>query len=230
MLNHILRLNCIVQTIHHPIQYQVNTITEPIRIMDIDSANIELSDFDMYLNETIVYPSIKWFMYPIEGVYVVYSFNKTGIHEVKIIFKKTLSSMLKLFQRCSELISINFNESFDSSQVLSMEQIFYECLSLTSVNVSSLNTSLVGNYYGIFYGCPQLTSLDLSNFEGTYSFAPDGMFYESNNLKYIDLSSFYIPNGMCSHLGLHDSNGTIIINKNLSFCQNVKSWNVIYKD
>lgn len=43
--------------------------------MDIDSANIGLSDFDMYLNGTKVYPTKKIFWYPIEGVYAVYTFN-----------------------------------------------------------------------------------------------------------------------------------------------------------
>ena len=143
-------------------------------------------------------------------------FNKTGIYEVKIIFKKTLSLMLKLFQRCFDLISISFNESFDTSHVLSMEQLFYECSSLEFVNVSSFNTSLCGDYYGIFYGCPKLTSLDLSNFEGTYSFSPNGMFFNSNNLKYIDLSSFTISSQIWCCLGLGDSKnnkGTIVIDK-----------------
>ena len=214
-------------------KYNVNTINEPIRIMDIDSANIELSDFDMYLNGTKVFPIQKMFWYPIEGQYVAYTFNKTGIHEIKIIFKKTLSLMLKLFQRCSDLISISFNESFDTSHVLSMQQLFYECLSLEFVNVSSFNTSLAGDYYGIFFGCPKLTSLDLSNFKGTYAFSPNGMFYESNNLKYIDLSSFTISSQMWCYLGLGDSknnNGTIIINKNFSFCYIEQGWNIIYKD
>ena len=214
-------------------KYKVNSTNEPIRIMDIDSANIELSDFDMYLNETKVYPSKKMFFYPIEGVYATYIFNSTGIHEVKIIFKKTLSIMLKLFQRCYDLISISFNETFDTSHVLSMQQLFYECSSLEFVNVSSFNTSLVGDYYGIFYGCPKLTSLDLSNFEGTYCFSPNGMFFKSNNLKYIDLSSFSIRSPMWSYLGLSESKGnneTIILNKNFSFCHIEKGWNVIYKD
>ena len=214
-------------------KYNVTSLAEPTRIMDIDSANVELSDFDMYLNETKVYPIKKMFLYPIEGMYAAYTFNKTGIYEVKIIFKKTLSLMLKLFQRCSDLISISFNEGFDTSHVLSMEQLFYECTSLEFVDVSSFNTSLAGDYYGIFYGCPKLTSLDLSNFKGDYCFSPNGMFYNSNNLKYIDLSSFTISSQMWCYLGLGDSssnNGTIIINKNFSFCYIEKGWNVIYKD
>ena len=139
--------------------------------------------------------------------------------------------MLKLFQRCYDLISISFNEAFDTSHVLSMEQLFYECTSLESLNVSSFNTSLAGDYYGIFYGCARLTSLDLSSFEGTYTFSPNGMFYYSKNLKYIDLSSFY--NSFSAYLGLDDSssnNGTIIIHKNFSFCHIEKGWNVIYKE
>ena len=144
--------------------YRINSISEPIRILDIDSANIELSDFDMYINGTQAYPIKKGFSYPIEGVYAAYPFNKTGVYEVKIIFKKTLTLMLKLFQRCFELVTISFNEGFDTSHVLSMEQMFYECTSLEFVNVSSFNTSLCGSFNGMFYGCTKLTSLGLSNF------------------------------------------------------------------
>ncbi len=118
----------------------------------------------MYINGTQAYPIKKGFSYPIEGVYAAYPFNKTGVYEVKIIFKKTLTLMLKLFQRCFELVTISFNEGFDTSHVLSMKQMFYECTSLEFVNISSFNTSLCGDYNSMFYGCSKLTSLDLSNF------------------------------------------------------------------
>ena len=211
--------------------YKVNSINEPTRIMDIDSTNIELSDFDMYVNGTKVSPMKKGFIYPIEGVYAAYTFEKTGMYEIKIIFKKTLTLLIKLFQRCFDLISISFNEGFDTSHVLSMEQMFYECTSLEYVNISSFNTSLFGDYYGIFYGCPKLTSLDLSNFEGTYCFSPNGMFYDSDNLKFIDLSSFSISNKMWCYLGLNSKadNRTIIIHRNFSCCIE-EVWNILYKD
>ena len=214
-------------------KYRVNSTSEPVRIMNIDSNNIQLSDFDMYLNSIKIYPSVEYYWYPIEGYYIIYSFNKTGSQEIKIIFKKNLSIMLKLFQRCYDLLSIEFNEAFDTSHVLSMNQLFYECTSLEYVNVSSFNTSLVGDYYGIFYGCSKLTSLDLSNFEGTYAFSTDGMFYYSDNLRYIDLSSFYSSSNTCPYFGLSTANmnnATIIKNKKLSSCRKDQGWNVIYKE
>ena len=88
-----------------------------------------------------------------------------------------------------------------------MQQLFYECSSLEFVNVSSFNTSLVGNYNGIFSGCPKLTFLDLSNFERSYCF------------------SCYLGIGNSK-----DNSGTIIINKNFSSLSIGNGWNVIYKD
>ena len=51
--------------------------------MDIDTANFELSDFDMHLNKTKFFPSKKIFWYPIKGAYAIYIFNSIGIHEIK---------------------------------------------------------------------------------------------------------------------------------------------------
>ena len=46
-----------------------------------------------------------------------------------------------------------------------MEEIFGYCSSLTSLDVSSFNTSKVTVMGNIFEGCSGLTSLDVSNFD-----------------------------------------------------------------
>lgn len=42
--------------------------------------------------------------------------------------------------------------------------MFYNCSSLTSLNLSSFDTSNVTSMYGMFYECYKLSSLDLSSF------------------------------------------------------------------
>ena len=42
--------------------------------------------------------------------------------------------------------------------------MFYHCSSLTSLNLSSFDTSNVTSMYGMFYECTELSSLDLSSF------------------------------------------------------------------
>ena len=45
-----------------------------------------------------------------------------------------------------------------------MNSMFYHCSSLTSLNLSSFDTSNVTSMYGMFYECTELSSLDLSSF------------------------------------------------------------------
>ena len=45
-----------------------------------------------------------------------------------------------------------------------MSDMFYECSSLTSLNLSNFNTDHVKDISGVFSYCSSLTSLNLSNF------------------------------------------------------------------
>jgi surface protein len=45
-----------------------------------------------------------------------------------------------------------------------MSGLFYECSGLTSLDLSSFNTSKLTDTYRMFSGCSSLTSLDLSSF------------------------------------------------------------------
>ena len=45
-----------------------------------------------------------------------------------------------------------------------MSEIFRNCSSLTSLNLSNFNTNNVNNMSEMLYNCSSLTSLNLSNF------------------------------------------------------------------
>ena len=68
-----------------------------------------------------------------------------------------------MFAQCSSLTSIDLS-SFNTSQVTDMRGLFEGCKKLTSLNVSSFNTSNVKYMDGMFKDCSSLTSLDLTNF------------------------------------------------------------------
>jgi len=160
--------------------------------MVIKENNIKLSDFDIYINGIKVQAIITG-RYLINYYYfnrVVYKFPKFEKYEVKIVFNKTLTIMNRLFEECYNLISIDFLETFDTSHVLDMNHMFYNCLNLAQVNVSSFNTSLIGLTWNMLYGCKSLTSLDLSNFNTRNTFLMKTMFCSSSKLSYIDISSF----------------------------------------
>ena len=71
--------------------------------------------------------------------------------------------LMGMFAGCSSLTSLDLS-SFNTSQVTDMRGLFDGCKSLTSLNVSSFNTSNVKHMDAMFRGCSSLTSLDLSNF------------------------------------------------------------------
>ena len=90
--------------------YNVRSIDNFTYIMSAGQNNIKLSDFDMYVNGTKVYPYIKYrYSNWLDEDYVVYEFPNLGKYEVKIIFNKTLTNMKYLFDNCYDLISIEFN-------------------------------------------------------------------------------------------------------------------------
>ncbi len=100
----------------------------------------------------------------------------------------------KLFYEKSEITSIDFGENFNTENVTDMSFMFYDCSSLTSLDLSRFNTSNVRSMSGMFYGRNNLTSLDLSSFNTSNVRSMSGMFYGCNNLTSLDLSNFNTSN------------------------------------
>ena len=92
-------------------------------------------------------------------------------------FKKSVNN-----KDISNLISINFNNNFNTSNVRNMSAIFAGCSSLTSLILSSFNTANVTNMGSMFRDCSSLTSLDLSNFNTANVTSMDYMFSECYKL------------------------------------------------
>ena len=141
--------------------------------------------------------------------------------------------MKYLFANCYDLISIEFNEAFDTSHVLSMYYMFASCDSLEKINVSSFNTSLVGRMDGMFSSLDSLTSLDLSNFDTKNVDFIQSMFSNSKQLNYLDISSFDFTN-IVGTVCVFDNIapiGTIIVNKNFNDLSSLpENWTIIYKE
>ena len=68
--------------------------------------------------------------------------------------------------------------------------MFCGCSSLTSLDVSSFDTSAVTNMNAMFYGCSSLTSLDVSSFDTKAVTDMSSMFGNCSSLKSLDVSSF----------------------------------------
>ena len=90
---------------------------------------------------------------------------------------------------CSKLTSLDVS-SFNTSNVTNMSYMFISCRGLSSLDVSSFNTSNVTNMGNMFSSCSGLTSLDLSNFDTSKVTNMKSMFQSCSKLTSLDLSSF----------------------------------------
>ena len=57
-----------------------------------------------------------------------------------------------MFYDCISLTYLNLN-NFDTSSVTQMISTFFNCFKLTSINLQNFNTSLVKDMESMFYGC-----------------------------------------------------------------------------
>ena len=94
-----------------------------------------------------------------------------------------------MFYNCSNIYEINFL-NFDTSQVMTMHNMFCHCELLTSLNLSNFDTSNVLDMSYMFYFCELITSLNLSNFNTSKVINMDEMFDGCTNLIYINLINF----------------------------------------
>ena len=214
--------------------YDVKSLNNPTYIMNLKRNKINLSNIEMYVDNERVYPYITYeYPYRIyhEEVFVSYKFKKLKMNTVKIIINQNLTKMQNLFCKCKDLVDVVFSESFDTSNVQSMSEMFSFCESLIKVDVSSFNTSSVNDYTFMFIYADKITSLDLSNFEGKYSCGYYQMFSSAKNLKYVDISSLYSIYPECNILDLYNApdNGVVIANTKFRGIW-TKNWKIIYKD
>ena len=98
-----------------------------------------------------------------------------------------------MFTSCSSLTSLDLS-SFNTSNVTDMSQMFTSCSSLTSLYLSSFNTSNVTDMSNMFYSCSSLTSLDLSSFNTSNVTDMSWMFCNCSSLTALNLSSFNTSN------------------------------------
>lgn len=113
----------------------------------------------------------------------------TGIEGIEYLNTSEVTDMAWMFFRCINLASLDLS-SFDTSNVTDMRYIFSGCSKLTSLDLRSFNTSSVTNMRCMFMGCSNLTSLNLSSFDTSSVTNMFCMFEVCSSLTSLDLSSF----------------------------------------
>ena len=127
---------------------------------------------------------------PVSTAKWFYRCNKlTEFENLQYLNTSKVTNMNMMFFNCSSLTSLDLS-SFDTSNVTTMYDMFFGCTSLTSLNLNSFNTSNVTDMAGIFDDCSSLTSLDLSSFETSNVTNMCDMFFLCTSLTSLDLNNF----------------------------------------
>ena len=145
---------------------------------------VEDEEFDVYLNDEKV-EIIKSYKILAKN----FKFQK-GKKEFKIIFKDKIPNLERIFQGCSDLISLDLT-NFDTTNITSMGWMFNKCHKLKEIKgLNKFNTSKVNNMRCMFQECNEIEYLDLSNFDTSNVTDMGWMFWGCNNLKSLNLLNF----------------------------------------
>ena len=121
-------------------------------------------------------------------------------------------------QPCRDKLKTIDLSNFDTSQVTSMYEAFYQCSNLTSIDLTNVNTSKVTDMEMMFYSCGKLESVDLSGFDTSNVTLFERMFYGCNNLTSLDISNFDTSKliGLSSMFGGCNRLSDLYLNFNIS--------------
>ena len=98
------------------------------------------------------------------------------------------------FDNCSNLTSIQNLNKLDTSNVTRMESMFYNCSSLTELDLGAFNTANVTNMSYMSDNCSSLEELDLRSFVTSKVTNMNHMFYECRGLTELNVSRFNTSN------------------------------------
>jgi surface protein len=113
----------------------------------------------------------------------------TDIEEVSVMVTEEHDDLSYMFSECENLRAINGINEWDTSNVISMNSMFYGCKSLESLDLSSFNTSNVSSMYEMFSECENLKELNLSNFEIKEFCDTDSLLYNCVRLHTLRLDN-----------------------------------------
>ena len=106
---------------------------------------------------------------------------------------ENVTNMGRMFYDCSSLTSLDVTH-FNTAKVTDMRYMFSSCSSLTSLDVTNFNTANVANMSYMFSGCSSLTSLDVTHFNTANVTNMSGMFNSCSSLTSLDVTHFNTAN------------------------------------
>lgn len=124
-----------------------------------------------------------------------YLTNMESIENLQYLNTSAVEDMSNMFRDCSSLKSLDVSH-FDTPNVWNMSNMFRNCSSLTNLDLSSFYTYNVTDMNHMFIDCSNLVSVDVSHFDTNCVTDMCGMFYNCSKLESLDLSHFTTWNVM----------------------------------
>ena len=106
------------------------------------------------------------------------------------------------FYGCENLTTIEGFEYFNTENVTNMRDMFGDCTSLKSLDLTNFNTENVTDMYSMFAYCKSLESLDLTNFNTAKVTNMEGMFQSCYALKTIYASDKFVTDQVTEGTGM----------------------------
>ena len=119
----------------------------------------------------------------------------TGLSYLKT---DNVTNMADMFYDCSSLTSLNLS-GWDTGNVTDMTYMFGRCNSLTSLDLSGWDTRNVTNMSSMFMDCDGLTSLNVASWNTGKLKNMNNMFCGCSSLTSLDVSSW--DTGQVTHMG-----------------------------
>ena len=110
-----------------------------------------------------------------------------------------VTSLGALFYNCNSLSSINLS-GCDFSNVTVCSSMFSGCSNLQSIDLSGHNLKNVTNSFGMFKDCEKLTSIDFTGCDFSKVTGSKYMFYQCKALQTVDLSGAQLSSKNCDYM------------------------------
>lgn len=115
--------------------------------------------------------------------------NLTEIEGLEYLNTGNVTDMVCMFYDCTSLTELDVS-NFNTENVLSMYSMFRNCSALTNLDVSHFKTENVTYMAYMFWGCKNLTSLNVTNFNTNNVTGMHNMFTDCSSLTSLDVSNF----------------------------------------
>ena len=191
-----------VYNLTNEIMQLAHQIDEMMNTVNVSEAYVVLSGDGTGSTLTFYYDDQKenrdgWMPMGQDGTNITWTNYAQGI--TKVIFDESFASCRPTstaywFSGFNNLVNIEGIENLKTDSVTNMSNMFYNCTSLTSLDVTGFNTQNVTNMYQMFCYCSVLTSIDLSSFNTENVTNMGGMFTACWNLTSLDVKGFNTQN------------------------------------